>query len=291
MQGSFLSDIGYISGVNVAIAGDTPVFKQFNNDFNNLYTYPHPDCISDNEERRMNVKEIVDKTIKEGTIRIDQALQKVDTGLLVPVNVKSIPIKNYTGEIVGVIQIINDNSVEFDALRMVKYLQGQMRHDQLTGTGNRIGASEVIETKLEELRRYKTKLALLFIDVDNFKVINDTFGHETGDRVLSNICSAVKGSIRNIDYLGRWGGEEFVVVTPYIEHKDILTVAERIRMSVQKEIVLNGQFIINSTVSIGVAYAGDTDTVSSLVARADSLMYQSKNDGKNRITIEPFQAF
>ena len=122
------------------------------------------------------------------------------------------------------------------------------------------------------------------MDLDDFKTINDAFGHETGDRVLKIVTHTLTSNIRLMDRVGRWGGEEFIVILPRVAETDLCLSGERLRVLVeQSRIHVDGQPVA-VTLSGGATLSLPTDTVASIVNRADRLMYASKQAGKNRIT-------
>jgi len=275
MNNEILHKLNEFKGVNLILSESIKgnLLRSVNRDFEELYKYSSIDCLESECMEKFDNNDLILRIKKDGSIRIDTALFSNSYGSFVPVSIKSFPLKKDNGAVVGVMQIMNDNSVEQEALKIVKNLQDKMRHDHLTEIGNRIGIKETIEKKIEEYRRHKTCFAVIFIDIDNFKTINDTYGHET-----------LKSSIRNIDYVGRWGGEEFIVVAPYAEPLNSSIIAERIRVNIEKLIVSYDNIEIMTTASIGVTNVVATDTVDSLIARSDKLMYMSKEDGKNKVT-------
>lgn len=168
----------------------------------------------------------------------------------------------------------------------IKSLNRELNHiahtDQLTQTGNRLLFVKTITQELEKVKRYDTPLSIILFDIDYFKKINDTYGHDIGDIVLKSLCEVVSKNIRKTDSLYRIGGEEFVVVLPFIGIEDAKKVAEKIR----KE-VANYKFkkAGNITISIGVTEAFKGDTMDTLLKRADIGLYKSKKNGRNRTTV------
>ena len=146
--------------------------------------------------------------------------------------------------------------------------------DLLTKTLNR----GTIEEELRHILK-KSHGSLLFLDVDKFKSINDTYGHEEGDEVLRNFVKLIKQEIRSSDILGRWGGEEFIVVLPFTYYGNAFLVAEKIRRSVEK-FDFNGKKI---TVSIGVTEFKKGEKLEDVIARADEAVYEAKNSGRNQV--------
>jgi len=144
-----------------------------------------------------------------------------------------------------------------------------------------------LETEYARVKRYNTDLSLMFFDIDHFKKINDTYGHQAGDFVLKELAATVKNSIRQADILGRYGGEEFLVCLPETKVERALHSAERIRKAVEeKEFIYEGKKI-PVTISIGVASFRQTpeDQVNRFIKDADEAMYFSKEHGRNRVTL------
>ncbi len=163
-----------------------------------------------------------------------------------------------------------------------KQLQNLADHDGLTLLLNHRSFYARFSQEIERAQRYNEKLSVLFFDLDNFKGINDKFGHLAGDRVLFRFASLLKGNSRKIDIIGRYGGEEFCIILPEIGMGEAKMVAERIRKDVEKEEFLaNG---VHITVSCGVAsLSEDCQNIKSLIETADSMMYLAKKKGKNRV--------
>ncbi|WP_319584799.1 diguanylate cyclase [uncultured Pseudodesulfovibrio sp.] len=160
--------------------------------------------------------------------------------------------------------------------------------DELTGIYNRRYFIEQLEVEFLRSRRYKTKTSLILFDADNFKKINDTYGHDVGDEVLVYLTKAAKENLREVDCLARFGGEEFIILLPETHLKDALIVAERIRSFVeQAEFLLDDGAILHFTVSLGVTEIhGDEEGHSQVIKRADTAMYRAKQTGRNKVESE-----
>jgi diguanylate cyclase (GGDEF)-like protein len=151
--------------------------------------------------------------------------------------------------------------------------------DNLTGLFYRDVLFSFLQAELERANRHCTSVSLLMVDLDGFKEINDTYGHQTGDDVLARAASIIRSNIRSMDMPGRYGGEEFVVIVPDTETLPALHSAERIRKAIENEFRSD----INLTVSIGIGcYPADADSMDSLVKAADMALYAAKNNGKNQ---------
>lgn len=172
-----------------------------------------------------------------------------------------------------------------------KYLmdrfESQARVDYLTNLNNRRYFMEQAEAELRRALRYKTPLALLMIDIDHFKHINDTYGHKTGDVVLQKLSELLKQSLREVDVLGRIGGEEFAILLPESRMENAVEVAERLRVQVANAQLLEAKGeAIRFTVSVGVALLDNTEkTLDALFAHADEALYKAKNSGRNCVCL------
>jgi diguanylate cyclase (GGDEF)-like protein len=163
--------------------------------------------------------------------------------------------------------------------RLHDELQYQATHDSLTQALTRRRMNEACAVELERCHRHGRSMAMLLIDLDHFKTVNDTWGHQAGDRVLVRFVADVNALLRQPDLLGRQGGEEFLVLLPETSLDEALAVAERIRETCERKGQEPG-----CTASIGVTTNHkDTDTVDSLLARADAAMYRAKAHGRNRV--------
>lgn len=158
-------------------------------------------------------------------------------------------------------------------------------HDSLTGKFNRRMLFEYGQLEMDRYHRLGQNLSALMFDVDLFKKINDRYGHSVGDRILIEIAERCDQVIRNVDILGRYGGDEFVVLLPQTDMPTASEIADRIRMNVIKSPVNTDVGPIPVTISIGVAPASlDTSDFSGLLQKADQALYRSKQKGRNRIS-------
>lgn len=150
--------------------------------------------------------------------------------------------------------------------------------DQLTGLYNRRHAEQTLQRTLNQCERYGTPMSIILADIDHFKSVNDTYGHDVGDKVLIKVSLAIEKTIRNTDTAARWGGEEFLILVPETETELCSTLAERLRENIQ-----NGNHDHGSTVtaSFGIASHQPGDTLSALIKRADAALYTAKGNGRN----------
>lgn len=167
-------------------------------------------------------------------------------------------------------------------------LEALAHTDPLTLLLNRRALTVRTITELDRVRRYNSPLTMLMVDLDHFKQINDTYGHLVGDDVLRGISTILQNSVRTVDMVARFGGEEFVIVMPETDERGAVRFAERIRKRVEDyKFIASDGARIPVTVSIGVAIfpAPYVDTIDDLFARADAAMYQAKASGRNRVCL------
>jgi diguanylate cyclase (GGDEF)-like protein len=162
-------------------------------------------------------------------------------------------------------------------------------HDSLTRVLNRVAFFEMFEHEVARARRRSTSLALIMADVDHFKQINDQFGHLGGDTVLREIARRMSSTLRASDAMGRYGGEEFVIVAPDCTGADAMTLADRFRAAVCADPIEVGQGVVTVTMSLGAAATRDMDLSDQLLRAADEALYKAKQGGRNRIVAGTFE--
>ncbi|MCB6184924.1 EAL domain-containing protein [Leeia sp. TBRC 13508] len=157
------------------------------------------------------------------------------------------------------------------------------KHDSLTGLLNRFSLMDGLEQTISIAKRQKTKMAVMFIDMDRFKIINDTFGHETGDALLKEVANRIRRNVRESDLVCRWGGDEFIIVLNGVESvADVTTVATKLQVSLGQNAYYHGTTEMNSSPSIGITmYPDDGIEASELMRNADAAMYHAKSSGRN----------
>lgn len=197
-----------------------------------------------------------------------------------------ITITAVTAESVYYVAVFSDitdkKKQEMELVKEKELFELQATYDGLTKLYNRQKIEDILKIEIDRSRRYGIEMSVLMLDIDDFKKINDTYGHPTGDTVLREISRLVKKSIRKTDYAGRWGGEEFIVIAPHTDLKGATMFAESIREGVEGTDFAG---VGRVTCSIGATYFQKTDTEETIVKRADEALYESKKEGKNRVTI------
>ncbi|MFZ2910877.1 MAG: diguanylate cyclase, partial [Candidatus Desulfobacillus denitrificans] len=158
-----------------------------------------------------------------------------------------------------------------------------VRHDQLTGALNRKGLEETLERELARARRRQTPLCLSLLDVDNFKRLNDTYGHQTGDDALVHLARVIRETMRPHDTLARYGGEEFLIILPDTHLPDAVSALTRLQRELTKRFFLHKNEKLLITFSAGVTAFRADEQRTEAIARADAAMYQAKKSGKNRV--------
>lgn len=174
-----------------------------------------------------------------------------------------------------------------ELLQQKKLMQKMSITDDLTGLYNRRHLNTHLIREFEHCKRYKTALSCIMLDLDHFKQVNDSHGHEFGDEVLRSVSALIKESVRSSDYVFRFGGEEFVVLLPETKKEGAMRTAEKIRSTIAAAHIQNSQrtISIRVTISGGVAtfQAGDEYAANNLINLADKALYTAKETGRNRI--------
>ena len=217
-------------------------------------------------------------------------------------NFKRLIVEDYDGNIVG--QITQEELVGRIYSKWADFMRDEKLHlssvnnllqskalqleqlatvDKLTSLYNRVKFEQKLKEEISRVQRYNSEpFSVVLFDVDNFKQINDTYGHITGDIVLQRIAGVVKNTIRTTDLACRWGGEEFIIIYPHTNISQAHEASEKIRKLIH---ALTFDSIKNVSCSFGIAQFQTDDTLQSLLARADQAMYQAKKGGKNRVEI------
>jgi len=153
--------------------------------------------------------------------------------------------------------------------------------DPLTGLYNRIRLDEILNQELHRFKRYQHTFGGILIDLDDFKLINDTFGHQIGDQVLIEVSQVFKQHCREVDTVGRWGGEEFLIITPETDLNGVRVIAENLRRSIESHSFVQAADI---TASFGVAIFRKDDCINKFLTRIDNALYEAKDNGRNLVS-------
>jgi diguanylate cyclase (GGDEF)-like protein/PAS domain S-box-containing protein len=195
---------------------------------------------------------------------------------------QAVPMRDALGRITGALGITHDIS---ERRKVAQELERLANTDSLTGLDNRRQFVNRVEHEIARTLRYGGRLSVLMLDVDHFKRVNDTYGHRTGDLVLQNLAGICARSLRDIDIIGRMGGEEFAIALPQTGAGEAREVAERVRQAIaQADIETEQGTILKITASIGIAAMGSVPgTVDTLLGEADKALYLAKELGRNRV--------
>lgn len=227
------------------------------------------------DERRVLRRSLAGETIERDT----QRLRK--DGTLVEVSVLSSAVTDPSGATVAVCEIARDISARRVADAKLQHLAN---HDGLTGLLNRQAFENELERALAFTRRYELETVLLIVDIDNFKLINDTYGHRTGDAALRRLAELMRSRLRRTDVIGRMGGDEFAIILPGVDPQQGRRVAIELLAALRNDraIMVNGA-VVAMTASVGLSRIGSDDaSPGEVLARTDAAMYEAKRAGRDR---------
>ena len=201
--------------------------------------------------------------------------------------VSALHYRNFTKEFISNKIIADKNKTLLaknkEIERINQELQKQADRDELTGLFNRRKINLILRELNKRALRYQKDYAVILLDIDYFKNINDSFGHATGDRVLKSIASILQNNVRDVDSCGRWGGEEFMVICPDSDCGGAEPLAERLRQAIGNCNFYEGQRV---TASFGIACHSNHDTLINLLNAVDMLLYEAKAKGRNQVVVD-----
>lgn len=206
-------------------------------------------------------------------------------GYAVPARIRCVPLADVSGQMAGVLEVFERSYGDLSMHDQLEDMRKKAYIDVVTRIPNRRFAEESVCECLDTLRQNGRGFSVLMGDIDFFKNVNDTYGHDAGDAVLAAVADTLRSGVRSLDIVSRWGGEEFLVVLRDANKKAALHRAEALRKAVAGKTVEDDGNIIAVTISFGGTAARADDTVESLAERADECLYKSKEGGRNRVTI------
>lgn len=207
-------------------------------------------------------------------------------GHRVPVWVRVSPIADEDGVIQGAVEIFNSNQAQRETQEKIRRLEDMAFKDELTGLVNRRFVELALEDRFHQARRFGWQCGVMMIDVDHFKRFNDEHGHEIGDQVLRMVAQTLMFNAGSQIVVGRWGGEEFMVVVDHTSPAALSSLAKRFCGLVSaSRMRLDGESLA-VTISLGASLMRMDDTAASLTKRADACLYASKHNGRNRATVD-----
>lgn len=225
------------------------------------------------------------KTVKDGECREGMAYFKHAEGYRVSTLARTVPTLDEKGNITGAVEIFTDNKYIIAAFLRNMKVEHTIHFDAVTGIGNRSHIEWKINSTLDEFHDLDSPFGIIFIDIDHFKEINDSFGHPLGDKVLRFVANTLKQNLRVTDSCGRWGGDEFVGLALDIHEDGLFKIGEKLRSLVEKAEIVENDSTVKVTISCGATIVRPNDTFQSLLERVDKLLYKSKQDGRNRVTV------
>jgi len=221
------------------------------------------------------------KSIKTNKINDARVYLHHKDGHRVEVQVRTIPILE-EGEVVGAIEAFTDQSYQEDYYKQNQELVKKIAYDYLMGIYNREYLDLHVKQKVEEANQLGSSFGLLFIDVDKFKEVNDSYGHDVGDEVLKLIARTLSGNLRSSDVIGRYGGDELMILLSVDNHQMLDKIANKLRVLVQNSNYKH----IQPSVTIGATLFVEGDTVKSITKRADEALLEAKNVRRNQVNIK-----
>lgn len=221
------------------------------------------------------------KTMLDGETRQSKVFLRHKQGYRVPVAVRTVAVRDAASNIIGAIETFREIGEADRWQARISELERAAYLDPLTGIPNRRFVEMQLQRLLRELEATGEPFAVLIIDLDEFKSVNDTYGHDVGDRVLRNLSATLMNSLRGRDILGRWGGDEFVMLLASASHRQCAAIAERARMLAAQTATPTPSGYVGLTVSIGGAISAPGDTAEQLLKRADAQLYASKERGRD----------
>lgn len=226
------------------------------------------------------------KVLRDGKERQGQVSLKHADGHRVAVQIRVAAVRDSAGRIVGAVEVFSDNSTQVAAQQRIEELEKASMEDPLTQLANRRFLAMKLEGQFAEFSRYGVPFGVIMMDIDDFKSVNDRFGHDVGDRAIKMVANTLRGHARVFDVVCRWGGEEFLVVARHVDQQKLDVIADRYRRLVEGSEIMVGDQRLGVTVSSGLTLARHGDTADTLLKRVDMLLYQSKSAGRNRLSTD-----
>ncbi|QRN86187.1 sensor domain-containing diguanylate cyclase [Clostridia bacterium] len=225
------------------------------------------------------------KTMEDGKDRQAPVYLRHKKGYRVPVSIKTLPIYD-DQEIVGAIEIFTDQEEPFSLLESIEELTILAHYDALTGLANRRKIGDFLQQNQLNQNDLDIPFGAILADIDNFKRVNDCYGHDAGDEVIKMTGKVLSSIGRKSDLIGRWGGEEYAGIFPGVSQDYLKKIVEKMRVMIENSVVYYKGETIEITISIGAAISRKGENPTELMNRADKMLYQCKSDGRNCVAVE-----
>jgi diguanylate cyclase (GGDEF)-like protein len=192
------------------------------------------------------------------------------------------PILNEEGNVVYL--VANGKDIN-DRIKLKESMERLSKFDMLTNVRNRRGITEILDKEISRFRRHQSPFSILLIDIDLFKEVNDTYGHNVGDRVLVELCDTFKEVLRDYDSVARWGGEEFLIILPNTTYDEAIILGQRLNETIYSKSFdsMKRADFNRLSVTIGVSEFVDYINITTLIKQADDALYHGKNTGRNKV--------
>lgn len=243
-------------------------------------------CHVDSDGRELCAKGCpLESTIKTGEIAGATVFLHHKSGHRVPVSLKTFPLRDFEKNIMGAVEVFSLFTAQDGCSIELEKMRQKASIDRLTGVYNRSYGEATLDNVAFQSKNSDSSYGVLFIDIDHFKYVNDTWGHSAGDQVLKMVANSISSGLRSVDTISRWGGEEFIVVLPNVSKQKLFSIGERLRMLVEKSWLEYDGTTIKVTASLGGTIASGMEVVESVLKRADHQLYFSKDNGRNVVNI------
>jgi diguanylate cyclase (GGDEF)-like protein/PAS domain S-box-containing protein len=223
-------------------------------------------------------------TLQDGIQRTAQVYLHHKLGHRVRVDIRVRPLY-INGEIIGAAEVFSNAEIGDCVDIGIKAMERLALYDQLTQLPNRRYIDNYLGNQIRDYQTLGIDFGVMMLDLDLFKNINDTYGHNIGDLVLKMVADTLQSSIRKNDFIGRWGGEEFIAILRGVNQHELKIIAEKVCKLVERSGLNHDQSNICVTISIGATMFESTDNATTVIQRADNALYTSKREGRNRVTV------
>ncbi len=229
---------------------------------------------------------LLQQTMRDGVYREASVYLLHKKGHRVPVTIRSMPIRNLAGNIVGGIESFMESYTQSQVLQELWVANDVGLTDALTQLGNRRFCEMSLNTRIYELKSFNINFGVIYLDLDSFGQVNETYGKLTGDEVLMRVAKTLSGVLRKLDFVTRWAKDEFVVIIPKMNNEVLKKVAERLRILIESSYAVAEDSRVTVTASLGATVAQPGDTPELIIKRLQKLVTASKAAGGNRVTME-----